>query len=405
MERQRHEDELKNRATKKSSDADQNRATSPQSEAKEVSNLQILGPAGEITAGFMFKRSAKGNDWSRRWFVLNEKSGKLGYTKKQEERHFRGVINLEECNLEEVLDEEDPPRSAKDSKRSSGTDFGKAPSLIFKITNKVAYKHILKAHSAVVLKAETMTDKTEWVTKIKSIVAKRTNVSEGGSLMRQSHSDGSLVSVSKKEGSLDAMLRKPADPEEELRWISQEVRGYVEAVLSSLAANVPKAVVLCQIEKAKEDMLNQLYTSISTQSIAKIEELIQEDHNVKRRRKKFQMQSSLLSKVTRLLSIHDNRSNDSAGSDISLSTDVQPGEEWRSAFDASSHVGQNSNTSQDGDSLAGTNSGIRRMPSRMPPPLPPGRSLGVELLIKQVQLGRSPTEFSLREHISWLHLL
>jgi hypothetical protein len=27
--------------------------------------------------GFMFKRRAKGNDWSRRWFVLNEKSGKV----------------------------------------------------------------------------------------------------------------------------------------------------------------------------------------------------------------------------------------------------------------------------------------------------------------------------------------
>ena len=36
------------------------------------------------------------------------------------------------------------------------------------------------------------------------------------------------------------MPRKPADPEEELRWMSQEVRGYVEAVLNSLAANVPK---------------------------------------------------------------------------------------------------------------------------------------------------------------------
>ena len=36
------------------------------------------------------------------------------------------------------------------------------------------------------------------------------------------------------------MVRKPADPEEELRWMSQEVRGYVEAVLNSLAANVPK---------------------------------------------------------------------------------------------------------------------------------------------------------------------
>jgi dynamin GTPase len=40
------------------------------------------------------------------------------------------------------------------------------------------------------------------------------------------------------------MVRRPADPEEELRWMSQEVRGYVEAVLNSLAANVPKVRVL-----------------------------------------------------------------------------------------------------------------------------------------------------------------
>ena len=40
------------------------------------------------------------------------------------------------------------------------------------------------------------------------------------------------------------MVRRPADPEEELRWMSQEVRGYVEAVLNSLAANVPKVHVL-----------------------------------------------------------------------------------------------------------------------------------------------------------------
>lgn len=38
----------------------------------------------------------------------------------------------------------------------------------------------------------------------------------------------------------DTMARRPADPEEELRWMSQEVRGYVEAVLNSLAANIPK---------------------------------------------------------------------------------------------------------------------------------------------------------------------
>lgn len=42
------------------------------------------------------------------------------------------------------------------------------------------------------------------------------------------------------------MARKPVDPEEELRWMSQEVRGYVQAVLNSLAANVPK-VSFCTI--------------------------------------------------------------------------------------------------------------------------------------------------------------
>lgn len=45
----------------------------------------------------------------------------------------------------------------------------------------------------------------------------------------------------------------------------------------------------------------------SAQSRAKIEELLLEDHNVKRRREHFQKQSSLLAKVTQQLSVHDNR--------------------------------------------------------------------------------------------------
>ena len=43
------------------------------------------------------------------------------------------------------------------------------------------------------------------------------------------------------------MARRPADPEEEHRWMSQEVRGYVEAVLNSLAANVPKVHIVLLI--------------------------------------------------------------------------------------------------------------------------------------------------------------
>ncbi|XP_019453389.1 PREDICTED: dynamin-2A-like isoform X1 [Lupinus angustifolius] len=413
MERQRREEELKGRSSKKGQDAEQsllNRAASPQTggsmkpmkedkkekekdksgqaekEGQEGPALKTAGPEGEITAGFLLKKSAKTNGWSRRWFVLNEKTGKLGYTKKQEERHFRGVITLEECNIEEVPEEDTPSKSSKD-KKSQGPDSGNV-NLVFKITSRVPYKTVLKAHSAVVLKAESAADKTEWISKIGSVIQAKGGQlrlsSEGGSSMRQSHSDGSL----------DTMTRRPADPEEELRWMSQEVRGYVEAVLNSLAANVPKAVVLCQVEKAKEDMLNQLYSSVSAQSNAKIEELLVEDQNVKHRRERYQKQSSLLSKLTRQLSVHDNRASAASGwSNGSAESSPRGGggasDEWRSAFDAAANgpVGRSgsmrsgsnghsrhySDPAQNGDSNSGSNSGSRRTPNRLPP-APPGSS-------------------------------
>ncbi|CAI0556019.1 unnamed protein product [Linum tenue] len=280
MERQRREDELKNRSSRKGHDAEQsilNRATSPQtdgqggslkslkdkssqSEKEGEGSLKVAGAEGEITAGFLLKKSVKKSDgWTKRWFVLNEKSGKLGYTKKQEERHFRGVITLEECNVEDIVEDEEPPvkdKKDKKDKKANGPD-SKGSNLVFKISSKVPYKTVVKTHGTLILKAESAADKAQWISKISKIAQisrpqPRGASPDGGPTMRQSLSDGSL----------DTMVRRPADPEEELRWMSQEVRGYVEAVLNSLAANVPKAVVLCQVEKSKEDMLNQLYSSV-----------------------------------------------------------------------------------------------------------------------------------------------
>ncbi|KAJ9552555.1 hypothetical protein OSB04_016600 [Centaurea solstitialis] len=402
MDRQRREEEIKTRSSKKAVDAEQsllNRATSPQTggnlksmkdnkqdkDGQEGPALKTAGPEGEITAGYLLKKSSKSNGWSRKWFVLNEKTGKLGYTKKQEERNFRGVITLEECNIEEIEEEEQPPPKSSKDKKSKVEE--KAPSLAFKITSKVAYKTVLKAHSAVVLKAENAAEKVEWLNKLKTVVG-----AKGGQVIMKA--DGLPIRHSQSDGSLDTMVRKPADPEEELRWMAQEVRGYVEAVLNSLAANVPKAVVLCQVEKAKEDMLNKLYSSVSSQSTGRIEELLQEDGNVKRKREKVQKQSSLLSKLTRQLSIHDNRaaaasnmSNGSSPAESPRSSGQSSGDDWRSAFDAAAngpsdlgsrfgsngHSRRNSDPSQNGDvgSGSGSNSGSRRTPNRLPP-APPG---------------------------------
>ncbi|KAF3584031.1 hypothetical protein F2Q69_00026254 [Brassica cretica] len=386
MERQRREDELKGRSSKKGPDAEQSllsRAASPQpdgsmksmkdkpspqdKETPEVSGLKTAGPEGEITAGYLMKKSAKTNGWSRRWFVLNEKTGK-------------------ECTIEEIPEEEvEKSKSSKD-KKANGPD-PKGPGLIFKITCKVPYKTVLKAHNSLVLKAESAVDKNEWINKLQKVIQARGG-QVGNISMRQSFS----------EGSLDKMVRKPVDPEEELRWMSQEVRGYVEAVLNSLAANVPKAVVLCQVEKSKEDMLNQLYSSISAIGNERIESLIQEDQNVKGKRERYLKQSSLLSKLTRQLSVHDNRAAAASSWSDNGSTESSPktsggssGDDWMNAFNAAgnggsdslsrygsgghSHSRRYSDPAQNGDLPSpGSGSSRRTTPNRLPPAPPQGGS-------------------------------
>ena len=71
-----------------------------------------------------------------------------------------------------------------------------------------------------------------------------------------------------------------------------------------------KMPILC--DYIMEQALILFFCFGSAQSTAKIEELLQEDQNVKRRRERYQKQSSLLSKLTRQLSIHDNRASAAA---------------------------------------------------------------------------------------------
>ncbi|MBA0681044.1 hypothetical protein Goari_012706, partial [Gossypium aridum] len=123
------------------------------------------------------------------------------------------------------------------------------------------------------------------------------------------------------------------------------------------------------------------------QSTNRIEELLQEDQNVKRRRERFQKQSSLLSKLTRQLSIHDNRAGAASASDWSDSgagAESSPrtsggsvGDDWRTAFDAAAANGPvdyrrsgSNGPTQNGDVNSRSGSNSRRTPNRMPPAPP-----------------------------------
>lgn len=53
-------------------------------------------------------------------------------------------IPVQECNIEEVPDEEEPPSKSSKDKKANGPDSGKVASLVFKLTSKVQYKTVLK---------------------------------------------------------------------------------------------------------------------------------------------------------------------------------------------------------------------------------------------------------------------
>lgn len=431
MDRLRREDDVKGRQTKKAQDAEQSllsKATVPTNvggtlkdakkaeEAKKESTdapstLQIVG---DNAAGYLLKQSEK-NEWTKRWFVLNEKTCKLAYTKKPEERAFRGVIALEECILEDGPDNkengaEDANAKSSKSKKANGTAEKDEPtsSLIFRVSHKVAYKTVLKASHSLVVKAENMAEKLDWMARIRACIEAKGGSSEDpvrsskDSLRSSKDSESNVITRSTYDGpDTSTVLRKPIDPEEDLRLMAQEVRDYVEAVLNSLSANVPKAVVLCQVERAKDAMLNHLYSSISSQESNRIEELLQEDQEVKARREKALRQAAALSKLTRQLSLQEARTAAVTGyGDASDSTagGMPDAEEWRVAFDRagssrSSYSSSPSRSSRapspsmngrpssrnsnysDGDENVDVGSS-RRIPGRRapPPPPPPGAS-------------------------------
>ncbi|KAH7422290.1 hypothetical protein KP509_12G002200 [Ceratopteris richardii] len=409
IDRQRREDQLKQKSSKKPQEAEQsitNRSATPpprsegslksmkekgssDKETKEMSSLQTAGSAGELTAGYLYKKSSKTNAWKKRWFVFSEKTGKLGYTKSSDEKLFRGVITLDECIIEEcsegdLSEEAAPPAKSKSSKRGSVQE--PIENLCFKVSNKVSYKTVVKAHHSIILKADTMIDKKEWMNKLQS----KGQGSKNSTSLRGSSNDSAPATTMKtslSDGSLDTVLRRPIDPDEDLKMMAQEVRDYVEAVLNSLAANIPKAVVFCQVERAKDAMLNQLYSSISAKPFEVIQELLQEDQDVKRQRERVRRKASLLSRLTKQLSIHEARTITSGWS---ANGGASGSEDWQSTFESGNdgyndypdenttngyHTSSNGGYSQRfGDPQQNGDNGMsRRTPSRLPP-APPSSS-------------------------------
>jgi dynamin GTPase len=316
--------------------------TPPSTPTKEANSTPTGFVSGqEMIAGYLWKKSSDSNSWSKRWFVLNGKIGRLAYMKKPEDKYFRGVVKLEECIIEELVDKEDlldgpdtsasslSDNAAKPGARQvlkSNSSLGQAQTLAFRITNKTPYKSVVKVHNSLLLRAENPAEKQEWVSKMRTVAARASGAKEV-----ESDADSGYDNEAAPAAMAPPVRAvRPSDPDAELRLMGAEVRDYVDSVLENLAANIPKAVVFCQIERAKETLLNKLYSGISAQADSGIDALLQEDGEVRQQREKYKQQNDALKKLQRQLSMQEAKVAIESGPDPGL----EPAEDtsWRAAF-------------------------------------------------------------------------
>jgi dynamin GTPase len=99
-----------------------------------------------------------------------------------------------------------------------------------------------------------MAEKMEWMAKLRGCIESPKNDSstKSGS-MKESRSTDNVAAALPSSASdgpveMSTVLRRPVDSEEELRSMAKEVRDYVEAVLNSLCANIPKVSILILLQ-------------------------------------------------------------------------------------------------------------------------------------------------------------
>eukprot|EP00245_Coleochaete_scutata_P001746 TRINITY_DN121_c0_g2_i1.p1 TRINITY_DN121_c0_g2~~TRINITY_DN121_c0_g2_i1.p1 ORF type:complete len:663 (-),score=183.62 TRINITY_DN121_c0_g2_i1:1015-2724(-) len=361
MEKLKREDEAKALRAAQAREAEQkilNKATPPPSGTATPGRSPSPTGAQEMLAGYLWKQSKKGNkaeEWNRRWFVLNEKAGKLGYMKKPEDRAFRGTISLEDCLIEDIEDDGSANGSApRNAPMRPGAGTPPTPpvsnsALSFKIRHTVSYKSVVKGHNALILKADKMEDKMEWVGRMRALMPAAKEKPPPPPDAASSNSGGSVkkgvlerLGFGKDSSSNSApaekeLGKKRLDPDEDLRVMAQEVRDYVDAVLSQLSINIPKAIVLCQVEKARSTMLNKLYGAISAKPDSSIEVLLQEDNDVRAAREQKKMQAEKLAVLKRQLSMHEAGLDDGSLEPGSARANSFGGQDdWRDAFHGAS---------------------------------------------------------------------
>lgn len=274
--------------------------------------------------------------WQRRWFVLAMEPGYLYYFKNQSEMmeksaSTKNTINLRECVVEDYQPEYSSAQ--KGGGTSSRRSTQKLPenagnvSLLIRISHKNPNRAVYKDHPYIILRAADAAEKYDWLARLRNATEP---TGGAGKAPRISGNSAQYIPAGKDGGvspGNQAVVPTPANSSNEQRGLfgkamtkvtgtfSKTFSGfggsrlgnvmeagsiedleayyerlgtfcgiYAREVFNRMAKTVPKAIILCQVIKSRDRLLDQLYDYISSLKGHEIDALLQEDPILVKRR-------------------------------------------------------------------------------------------------------------------------
>ncbi|PRW45025.1 dynamin-related GTPase isoform A [Chlorella sorokiniana] len=291
--------------------------------------------------------------WQKRWFVLAMESGFLYYFKSPQEMSTPGVnpkvvtINLRDCLVED-FDAATQPSQKRSTQKLDNR--GGAVSLLIRISHKNPAMSVAKNHHQIVLRAADAAEKFEWLARLRNASDPRGGMGRAGPLsttsqqlaaqQQQQAGAASAAGSRRTTGSSSVDREAPAAPGaaaqaekkgffgRAMDKVSDRFGGfggsklgsvtevgsiedldayyerlgtftglYARHIFNRMSKTVPKAIILCQVIRSRDRLLDQLYTYLMSLKDFEIDALLAEDPTLVKRRNAAQLAARELSEA------------------------------------------------------------------------------------------------------------
>ena len=280
----------------------------------------------DMKAGWLEKRAADTSSlssvpvdswrWQKRWFVVAVEAGVLYYFKTPNEvqtEQPKVVINLREC----IIDDFQPEGAGMPTKKSTQRLDGNAGSvsLLIRIAHRNPGMPVAKNHPQIILRAADASEKYDWLARLRHAAVpsagpgseRRISGSSEQYLGRVGSHDVTSASPQEK-GLFGRTLTKVTDRFSKLGGLGSSKMGdvmaagsiedldayyerlgsfcgiYARTIYDRMGKTIPKAIILCQVIRSRDRLLDQLLDYMSSLSDKEISFMLQEDPAAGKRR-------------------------------------------------------------------------------------------------------------------------